>query len=54
LCKQWMELEMRRYSLYERDMLPVIQEYPYIKQVLTEIMTLSRDRFLAAFTECSH
>ncbi len=54
LCKQWMELEMRRYSLYERDMLPVIQDYPDIKQVLTEIMELSQNRFLGAFTECSH
>ncbi|MCJ7827950.1 hypothetical protein MUP65_02280 [Patescibacteria group bacterium] len=53
MCHQGVEAEIANVALYQERLLPVIEDYPDLMTVFTNLMTASRDRHLPAFEKCA-
>ncbi len=54
VCKGAMDLEIKRFALYERQIFPIIKEYSDMAVLISEIMTDSQEGYLPSVTLCSH
>ena len=52
-CKAGVEAEIANASLYERELLPLVKNYPDISQVFTNLMQASALKHQPAFERCA-
>lgn len=53
-CQVGVEAEIANVKLYKDELLPVVQDYPDISNVFTNLMNASNDKHLPAFQRCAN